>query len=324
MANAEKEALCQQHTQLLSILTQYGANGAMLLPQLRELCLQWQLYPSKQSVNRVIRALKTADILTRQTWVDNSSDIILCKKYVYRFFQQKGSQEIATPSRPTTMGPYIQQSRRMDWLLRVAQKQQVTSKAQMDKLLLHSCNTMFLRLPQLSTYYERNARLLEAYRPRQYRAQLDRLLAENEQRKKIKQWQASIKYNPYATPAVTLHQMHRRGIYITQILPGKVVLSAFPSRNIAVDKLMNWIIDAYFWVQSLLPDYSIVVYLYSLDEAHKEFLRATLTKTTGDVSYWRNRLHVNHITRPEAVQIIVKSTDYITHWCGGIQRTDIF
>lgn len=324
MATTEKEALCQQHTQLLSILVQYGANGAMLLPQLRELCLQWQLYPSRQAVNRVIRTLKTADILTRQTWVDNNSDLILCKKYVYRYIRQKGAQETATPSRPTTMGPYIAQSRRMDWLLSMAQKQRVTSKAQMDKFLLHSCNTMFLRLPQLATYYERNARLLEAYRPSEYQVQLDRLLEENEQRQKIKQWQASMKYNPYATPAITLQQMHRRGIYITQILEGKVILSAFPGRNMAADKMMDWIVDAYFWVQSLLPDYSITVYLYSLDEAHKEFLRETLTKNTSGVSYWRDRLYANHITRPEAVQIVVKSTDYINHWCGGIQRTDIF
>jgi len=267
--------------------------------------------------------MKEADILARQTWVDNNSDIILCKKYVYRFLTQANSQQVATPSRPTTMGPYIAQSRKMDWLLSIAEKQNITSKAQMDKLLLQSGNTMFLRLPQLAVYYKRNARWLEAYYPSEYRAQLDRLLEENEQRQQIKYWKAG-EYNSYAASTVTLQQMHRRGIYIAQFARNKVILAAFPGRNTAADKLMNWIIDAYFWVQSLLPDYSITVYLYSLDEAHKTFLREALTKNTGGVSYWHSRLYANHITQPEAVQIIVKSTDYINRWCGGIQRTDIF
>ena len=103
----EKQALCNRHRALLQILLKFGTSGVMLLPQLRALCLAWDLYPSAQAVNRAVRELRAAEILNRQTWVDNNSDLLLARKFVWRYFAGKDSQEVATPRRPATMAPYI-------------------------------------------------------------------------------------------------------------------------------------------------------------------------------------------------------------------------
>ena len=71
----EKQVLCDCHRALLQILLKFGTSGVMLLPQLRALCLAWDLYPSAQAVNRAVRELRAAEILNRQTWVDNNSEI---------------------------------------------------------------------------------------------------------------------------------------------------------------------------------------------------------------------------------------------------------
>lgn len=111
-----KQLLCKKHRNLLYIILHFG-NGAMLLPQLRAFCLALGLYANGQAVNCAVRELREAAILARQTWIDNNSDLILCRKYAYCFFSGKTREEVATPRRPNTMAPYILQARKVDWLL---------------------------------------------------------------------------------------------------------------------------------------------------------------------------------------------------------------
>ena len=101
----EKQALCNRHRALLEILLKYGTSGVMPLPQLRALCLAWGLYPSAQAVNRAVRELRAAEILNRQTWVDNNSDLLLARKFVWRYFAGKDSQKTATPAAPQLWPP---------------------------------------------------------------------------------------------------------------------------------------------------------------------------------------------------------------------------
>lgn len=123
----EKQALCNRHRALLEILLKYGTSGVMPLPQLRALCLVWGLYPSAQAINRAVRELRAADILNRQTWVDNNSDLLLARKFVWRYFAGKDSQETATPRRPATMAPYILQARKIDWLLSMVEREHLAT-----------------------------------------------------------------------------------------------------------------------------------------------------------------------------------------------------
>ncbi len=98
-SNEAKERLCELHHGLLTVLIRYG-NGAMLTAQLQRLCMALGLYPSKQAVNRAVRSLKRADILTRMTWVDNNRDLLIARKYVYRHFT--GKPPSGTPRRDST------------------------------------------------------------------------------------------------------------------------------------------------------------------------------------------------------------------------------
>lgn len=176
--NQEKEALCAQHRALLYIILHFG-HGAMLLPQLRALCLVLGLYTSTQAVNRAVRALKAADILTRQTWVDNNSDLLLARKYVYRFFLDRTSQEVATPRRPGTMAPYIAQARKIDWLVSLVEQNNVGSVGEAEELLRSLGSTMFLRLPDLAGYYLDNAPILNYDQPDNFQYQLNQLEVSN-------------------------------------------------------------------------------------------------------------------------------------------------
>lgn len=174
-----KQLLCKKHRNLLYIILHYG-NGAMLLPQLRAFCLALGLYSNGQAVNRAVRELREAAILTRQTWIDNNSDLILCRKYVYCFFSGKTREEVATPRRPNTMAPYILQARKVDWLLAIIENDGLTTLESVEKYLLsHSC-TMFLRLPDLQGYYQRNASILAQASPKNYGAQVEQLKAGTE------------------------------------------------------------------------------------------------------------------------------------------------
>ena len=88
---------------------------------------------------------------------------------------------------------------------------------------------------------------------------------------------------------------------------------------------MDWLIDAQAWVNSLLPYYSCTLVVYTLDDAHRNALRAALTAPAPGrkiTPYWRERLIQRHLDG--LARIAVKDTDFVARWCGGIHRTDCF
>ena len=295
----EKQVLCNRHRALLQVLLKFGSSGVMLLPQLRALCLAWDLYPSAQAVNRAVRELRAAEILTRQTWVDNNSDLLLARKFVWRFFSGRDSQEVATPRRPATMAPYILQARKIDWLLSLIERKQLaTMEAAETCLRRHGC-TLFLRLSDLPDYYRNYAPYLSAERPEDYREQLARLDADQISALALRQPGESP-----PPPLVTLAQAHRRGIYILNISPSRraVTLALFAGRRTRAARVMDWLIDVQAWVNSLLPYYACTLVVYALDDAHRTALRAALTAPAPGrkiTPYWRERLIQRHLGRPE-------------------------
>lgn len=318
----EKQALCSRHRALLQVLMTYGASGVMLLPQLRALCLAWGISPSAQAVNRAVRDLRAAGILNRQTWVDNNSDLLLARKFVWRYFAGKDSQDIATPRRPATMAPHILQARKIDWLLTLTERQRLTSAEAAETWLTRHACTMFLHLPDLPDYYRRYARLFSQEHPENYREQLERLDADAARMSAL-----AHSLPAEAPPLVTLAQAHRRGLYIVGISPSTrtVSLALFAGRRTRAARVMDWVIDVQSWINSLLPYYSCQLVLYALDEAHRTALRAALTAPAPGLSltpYWRERLVGKHLDG--LVRLAVTNTDFVRRWCGGIQRTDCF
>ena len=321
----EKQALCNRHRALLEILLKYGTSGVMPLPQLRALCLAWGLYPSAQAVNRAVRELRAADILNRQTWVDNNSDLLLARKFVWRYFAGKDSQETATPRRPATMAPYILQARKIDWLLSMVEREHLaTMEAAETYLRCHGC-TMFLHLSDLPDYYRRYAPALSAENPENYREQLARLDADAARISALALRQPE--EEPLSPSVATLAQAHRRGLYILGISPSRrtVTLALFAGRRTRAARVMDWLIDAQAWVNSLLPYYSCTLVVYALDDAHRTALRAALTAPAPGrkiTAYWRERLIQRHLDG--LARIAVRDTNFISRWCGGIHRTDCF
>lgn len=315
--NEEKEMLCQKHQALLSLILHYGG-GAMLLPQLRTLCAAL-LGMSGQAVNRAVRALKAAEILTRQTWVDNNSDLILTRKYAYRFFEGKTSQEIATPHRPHTMAPYLLGARKIDWLLSFIERNKITSAADLESLLSTTGCTMFLRLPDLPGYYQEQESVLSSVRPDIYWKQVQQLEISDIQRRTMARGNAPSEER--TPPIMTLERLHRRGIYIINIneTKGQVVLALFAGRETKARRLMDWLIDAHFWVTSLLPGYETGLWVYALDWDHKAALMNALTAIapgTSKTPYYQYRLEGAKIFG--RAHIGVTDTDFISKWCGNV------
>ena len=303
----EKNIICQTHKALLYLLIRFG-NGAMPLPLLRTLAVSLGLYPNGQAVNRAVRELREAGVLDRQTWVDNNSDLILARKFALRFLFSKTSQEVATPQRPPTMTPYILQARKVDWLLGTMERKRLDTLMSVETFMKEQACSLFCRLPMLPGYYRDNAGVLSGENPGNYRQQLARLDGGPEAPSDI----------------LTLERMHRRGIYITCIDPPKrnLWLASFPGREMAAEKVLDWTIEAHQWAVSLLPYYHTYHYLYALDGAHREALRAALTATAPDTTataYLDYRLQGARLSG--AVHIGVTNSDFVKHWCGNVRRT---
>ena len=318
-----KRALCETYRELLGVILYFG--GYMLLPQLRALCLAFGLYSSPQAVNRAVRELRAAEILDRQTWVDNNSDLLLARKYAYCFFEDKTSQEIATPRRPSTMGPYIAQTRKIDWLLSLIQRKGLTSLHDVHRCLTVWGCTVFLRLPELPEYYRQNCAIFAAEDPGPYIEQTNRLEVLTAQRAAIARAEP-IPASDGGTP-VTLELAHRRGVYIERIFPEKktVRLALFAGLSTRPKRIMDWVIDTHMWIQTLMPCYRSLFVVYALSKAHRASLRAGLTALAPNRSatpYYQDRLIAAHLDGN--IKLAVTNTDFIARWCGNIQTTSIF
>lgn len=317
MTTEEKKALCDRHRPLLELLMKYG-RGAMPLPQLRELCVNLGLYANGQAVNRAARALREAGILERQTWMDNNSDLLLARKFVPRYFSGGDSQAVATPPRPRTMTPYTVQARKVDWLLALLKKAGLSSPQAVDEYLRRQGNTTFLRLPDLLDYYRSHRPCLAAEDPRAYQRQVSQLRASAAQRAALARGGAM---PSVGTPEVTLEQAHRRGIYIIKINPRSVSFALFAERTAKAERVMDWAVDAYQWMITLLPYHRASLFVYCLDDAHREALAAALSAPVGSrTSYQESRLVSAHMAG--LLDVTPRNTDFINHWCGGVRRID--
>lgn len=318
-----KRLLCKQHRDLLYLILRFG-NGAMLLPQLRALCLTLGLYTNGQAVNRAVRDLKESDILTRQTWIDNNSDLILCRKYVYCFFSGKTRSEVATPRRPNTMAPYILQARKVGWLLSMIDKHGLSSLESVEKYITARGCTMFLRLPDLLGYYKRYAALWAKDSPARYREQLAQLAASAEQRSCLAR--GELPCATFPVPAITtLEKSHRRGLYIVWInVKEKIVgFALFAGREMSAKKLVDWAIDAHLWLASLLPQYTTILTVYALDSCHADSLKSAMTAVAPGrehTPYCRYRLENQRLSG--CIRFAITDTDFVKNWCGGISRTN--
>lgn len=318
-----KRALCVANTELLRVLLYFGGN--MLLPQLRALCLAFGVYASAQMVNRAVRELREASILDRQTWIDNSSDFLLARKYAYRFYEGKTSQEVATPRRPATMAPHIAQARKIDWLLTVIQREGLTSLHDVHRYLTRCGCTVFLRLPELPEYYTQNAAIFAAEDPEPYMEQTARLEVLTAQRAAVARAEP-VPASDGDAP-VTLELAHRRGVYIERIYPKEkaVRLVLFAGLSTSPRRIMDWVIDTQMWIQTLMPYYRSLFVVYTLSDAHRASLKAGLTALAPNrraTHYYQDRLITAHLDG--SVKLAVKNTDFIAHWCGNIQATNLF
>lgn len=317
----EKQTLCDRHQKLIDIILRYG-NGAMLLPQLRKLCLTLGLYTNAQAVNRAVRDLRAAGVVERQTWLDGNCDLLHAKKYAWCFYLDRGREAVATPKRPNTMAPYISQARKIDWLLTTIEREGLGSIQDVDTYLSRRACTIFHRLPDLLPYYHHNASTLAREHPERYREQVTRLEVCAAQRAAIARCGAALSEVPQI---VTLEQAHRRGVYIANLQPQTkaVALAIFPPRQAKAERIAGWAIDTYQWVVSLLPYYQALLTVYALDANHKQALSAALSAPMGGMTtnYWHYRLESNHMEG--VLHLRVENTGFPARWCGGVHRLDI-
>lgn len=318
MTTEEKTALCDRHRGLLVALMKYG-RGALPLPILRELCVRLGLYPSGQAVNRAARALREAEILDRQTWIDNNSDLLLARKFVLRYFYGGDSQAVATPPRPSTMAPYLAQARKADWLLALIKRDGLSSPQAVDEYLCRQGCTMFLRLPDLLDYYHINRPILAAEDAAAYRSQVAQLESNAAKRS------ALAKGLPLpssgTSPEVTLEQAHRRGISIIKLNPCRraVSFALFAERSAQAERVMDWAVETYQWVVTLLPYYRASLFVYTLDAAQKAALEEALNAwVSPQTSYLEERLVSARMAG--LLDVALRNTDFINRWCGGVRQ----
>lgn len=317
MTTSEKTELCYNHRKLLHILVHFG-NYAMPLPLLRELCIELGIYPNEQSVNRAVRKLREAGILDRQTWVDNNSDLILARKFVRRYFFDLDSQGAATPPRPRTMKPYMMQARKAAWLLDFVRQYHLEGLNQVENILEGCYNTMFLRLPDLLPYFDKGRFLFASESEHHYQAQLEELRLNAARRSALAKGllQDSPKF-----PVVTLEQTHQRGIYINMADPKEknVWLSLFAEQTTKASRILDWVIDTYQWLLTLLSYCRAKFCVYALDAAHRDALQADLSRKVGSrTSYLESRLTAARMMG--MVEVDVENTNFINCWCGGVRR----
>ena len=307
--------LCNGHRELLNILVQYG-KGVMLLSQLRAICLAVGPYPSGQAVNRAVRKLREANVLTRQTWVDGNSDLVVARKAVFEFLNNTNSRAVATPPRPATMVPYIAQARKIDWLLAMMAVHRLDSPDAIAKFLRRRGCTVFLRQSELLDYYRRYKPYLSENHT-VYEAEVRYLEGQEIRREHLAQHLPPPEHSVPQT--VTLEQMHLRGIYIDGFSPREklVHLIFFPGRNAGAKHIMDWVVDACWWIRSIFPGYQVKLTLHVLDAAHKESLKRSLEARSRGQAYWRARLAAKKIDG--MLRLSAYDPDFVNRWCCGVR-----
>lgn len=315
----KKEAICQKYHALLQLILDYG-NGAMLLPQLRALAVLLGLSPSGQSVGRAVRELKDAGVLKRMTWIDNNSDLIIFCKYAYRFFYGGDSQSVSAAKRYTTVNRYLLQCYKVDYLIKVIELRHLATPAQVADYLAAVRSTVFLRLPDLTAYFQSYPPFAHSNRA-EFAAQLAKLRERDELRRRLAAHEPPPLSDspPPVFPVVTVEQLHRRNIFITKLTETTIALALFDyTGTLRAERLMDWAIDAYRWVRSLLPAHQVTFCVYTPDADGKTALLRGLNAKRGGVSYGEGRLSAQHLA-PGAFKLGIQSSNVLSRWCGNVQ-----
>lgn len=314
--NELKETVCRKHEALLRLILEYG-NGAMLLPQLKQLAplLLVEQYSSGQALGRAARALRTAGVLKRMTWIDNNSDLLICCKYALRYFNGDGA---TAAKKYTTVNRYLLQCAKVDYLIKTIQHRRLSSLEQVAAYLASIHSTVFLRLPDLTTYFQTRPPFAAHNQP-EYTAQLRKLREGDEARRRLAAHQAPPPTALPAVPIVTIEQLHRRNLYLSKLTGDKAVLTYFDfTGKLTADKLISWAIDAFYWVKGLLPKHQVLFAVYAPDEStHEALLRRLKAKVNG-MTCLDHRLAAQHLLGAD-VHITVQNSDTLRRWCGGIK-----
>lgn len=311
----EKQALCEKNHNLLYLLHKYGKD-AMPLPQLRALALMLGLYTSGQAANRAVRALKSAGVLTRRTWVDGKSDLILACKYVPRYFAGVSSQGAATPPRAATLAPYLIQSRKVDWLMDTIVHHRLETLDNVEHFLFRNGCTLFLGLGDLADFYLRHRPFMASSA---YESELRHLAAHAEQRRAMAPAVKSL-----GPPVVTLETLHRKGIYIANLshTDRRVIFALFPRRGTQASRILDYAETAAWWTRGLLPGYEVCVMAHCLDRDHADALRETLNRPVDQwTCYWEETMRRRGA--PLLEYLGVDNSGFIWEWCGGICHADM-
>ena len=318
VTNEEKQTLCTTHHDLLYLIYHYG-NGAFLLPQLRTLATALHLYPSEQAVGTAVRELKNAGILKRMTWLDGRSDLVIGCKYLFRYFTGcTTSQEVAAAKKYNSPRQYMVQCCSIDFLIRLVEKHpdKIKSLDDISRYLDLTKATIFLRAPDLQHYFLKQS-IYAQYNTIEYNAQLHELERLNALRFRMNDSSISAPPPPLF-PIKTLETLHRRNIYIVKIVSQKIFLVRYDfSNTLSAKKIMDWALDAYFVLHSLLPDREIIFCIQTLSENGQADLIGQLSAPYHGRPYQQARLSAQHIDNG-LLSIRIENSHVMERWLGGV------
>lgn len=315
-SNEEKHSLCKEHHDLLYLVHHYG-NGAMLLPQLRALAVRLGLYPSEQAVGRAVRALRDGGIIKRMTWLDGRSDLLVGCKYLFRYFTGvNSSQEVAAAKKYNSPRQYMAQCCKVDYLVRILDHyQQIATLADVEKYLLRSGATLFLRTPDLLDYFINF--------PAYSQNDLAEYSAQNAELKRLSVLRSRLNAPetaappPPLVPVLTLDALHKRNIFVATVTRKSVILIRYDySNTLIASRIVDWALDAYSILHPLLPDREISFRVQTLDELGQADLMAKLAAPYHGLPYQQARLSTRHID--SGLSVIVQNSNVMDRWLGGV------
>lgn len=315
-SNEEKQRLCVDHHDLLYLIYRYGF-GAMLLSQLRMLAVRLGLYPSESAVGRAVRALKSAGILKRMTWLDGRSELLVGCKYLFRYFSGAvNSQEVAAAKKYNTARQYMAQCCKVDYLLRTLDHyQQLQTLTSMEHYLKSAGSTLFLRTPELPVYFAAYPPY-SRYDPAEHTAQLDELRRLATLRSRVNTPSITVP-SPPLSPILTLDTLHQRGVYVAKITRKSAILIRYNYANtLTARRILDWALDAYDVLHPLLPGLEISFRIQALDEMGQAHLVEQLSAPYHGLTYMESRLSARHID--SGLSIITQNSNVMDRWLGGV------
>lgn len=311
----DKEALCIQHHDLLYMIHRFG-DDSMLLPQLRVLSKRVGMYSSDQALGRAVRTLKNAGILKRMTWIDGRSDLLIGCKFMFQFLAgASSSQEVSAARKYNSLRPYMAQSCKVDYLIRLLEHNpKLKTLADVERVLYDSRSTLFLRIPELIDYFSDSP--FNAYNKTEYNGQFMELKRLAALRSRFNERSAEASPSPLI-PVLTLETLHRRGIYITSIGRDMVALIWYDYTNsLTASRIMDCALDAHSILHPLLPNREIRFCIQTLDKPGAGSLKAQLTATRRGLPYHKYRLYSHHING--GISLFVQNSDFRDRWMGGV------